>query len=444
MFMQLIKFSILLTANLLPAVQSAALPAKTLDTDSLVLMDEEFYSFEQFLSDFSRYYDNRDEYLERERIFYENLRKIVAHNRNQEVERSRNVSYGHYWMGVSQWADRAADELFRGYDKHQSEFVRSVSSDIASAHRQLRWSSAKDLSSDVVSQSFAEKVGLTIDSVDDLPKFVDWRMKGVTTPVKLQGMCGSCWAFASTAVLESHIAIQTGFLFELSTQQIVSCTKNPFHCGGSGGCTGATAELAFNHVREFGAVQEWQYGYQDSEGLPLNCSLLSASIQNNREEKFFHSAVAGLSEYVTLPSNNYTILMNVVAKIGPVAVSVACLPWHLYKSGVFYEPMSNDSTSSTDLNHLVVLEGYGTDKETGEDFWIVRNSWGPQWGEHGYIRLRRIGDSECAIDKSPSNGIGCALDPYGKSVVPPSQKICGNSGILFDSVIPLGVFLINK
>jgi cathepsin L len=436
MYIYLITFSIVFTANLWPVVQSAALPAKTFDNDASVLLDEDLYSFEQFLSDFSRYYDNRNEYAEREHIFYENLRKIVAHNRNQEKQRSRNVSQGHYWMGVNPWADRRADELFRGYDKYQSDVARSVSFDVASAHRQLRLSKFKELESHRVAQILSEKLGLTVDSVDDLPNFVDWRLKGVTTPVKSQGMCGSCWAFASTAVLESHVAIETGILFELSPQQIVSCTENPFHCGGDGGCTGATAELAFNHVREFGAVQEWQYGYQDSEGLPINCTLSS------RGKRFFHGAVAGISGYVTLPSNNYTILMNVVAKIGPVAVSVACLPWHLYKSGVFYEPMNKDSNSSSDLNHLVVLEGYGTDDDTGDEYWIVRNSWGPQWGEHGYIRLKRIGESECAIDKTPSDGTGCTLDPYGKSVVPPPQKICGNSGILFDSVIPLGVFLI--
>lgn len=432
--MYMIIFSIILTAHLLPVLQSAALPAKFLDHDASVLFDEESYSFEQFLSDFSRYYDNRNEYVEREHIFYENLRKIVAHNKNQKVQLSGNVSSGHYWLGVNPWADRRADELFRGYNKYQSGSARSFSLDVASGRRQLRWSNSKELE---------EKLGFTVDRVDELPIFVDWRMKGVTTPVKSQGMCGSCWAFASTAVLESHVAIETGFLFELSPQQIVSCTLNPFHCGGTGGCAGATAELAFNHVKEFGAVQEWQYGYQDGEGLPINCSLSSDTNRStSKGKKYFNGAVAGISEYLTLPSNNYTILMNVVAKMGPVAVSVACLPWHLYKSGVFYEPMNENSKTSSDLNHLVVLEGYGTDEDTGEDYWIVRNSWGPQWGEHGYIRLKRVGEKECSIDRTPSDGIGCTLDPFGQNVVPPPQKICGNSGILFDSVIPLGVFLI--
>ena len=423
---------------LFSGVQAAALPAKTPNIDELLLLDEESYSFTQFLSDFGRFYDDRIEYLKRERIFYENLRTIVAHNRKQQFQKS-NVADGHYWMGVNPWADRRADELFRGYDKRPS-FLRFDSQsnsfdDIISSQKQRRQSSSPVLTDENESHLFAEKVGLTIDTVSNLPKFVDWRLKGVTTPVKSQGMCGSCWAFASAAVLESHVAIQTNLLFEFSPQQLVSCAQNPSHCGGNGGCAGATAEIAFNHVKEFGAVAEWQFGYQDNNGAPINCTL-------SVEDKFYRGAVAGITDYLTLPSNNYTVLMNVVAKMGPVAVSVACLPWHLYKSGIFYHHMSKESNSSTDLNHLVVIEGYGSDDEIGLDYWIVRNSWGPRWGEHGYIRLKRIGEKECAIDETPANGIACTLNPDGSSVVPIAQKICGNSGILYDSVVPLGGYLL--
>jgi len=81
-----------------------------------------------------------------------------------------------------------------------------------------------------------------------LPAHVDWREQGVVTPVKDQGSCGSCWAFASTATVESHAAINSGELRVLSTQQFVSCVANPYACGGSGGCGGAITELAFQYV----------------------------------------------------------------------------------------------------------------------------------------------------------------------------------------------------
>jgi cathepsin L len=434
--------AVLLIVARLGPIQAAALPAGTPNVGEAILLDGDTYSFEQFLSDFGRFYHDKNEYLERESIFYENLQNIILHNRNQQAQRTVKTSAGQYWMGINPWADRRANELFRGYDKYQSTIVRLTSSiEISSEQRQLRHYSQRDAIDEDTSKTFLEKYGHSIDFIEDLPKSVDWRLKGVTTPVKSQGMCGSCWAFASTAVLESHIAIQTGILYDLSPQQLVSCAPNPYHCGGNGGCNGATAELAFDLVQELGIVQEWQFGYQDSEGAPINCTL-TRSRTNSDGKTYFHGAVAGITEYVTLPSNNYTILMNTVAKVGPVAVSVACLPWHLYQSGIFYQPMKTNSSATTDLNHLVVLEGYGFDEETGEEYWIVRNSWGPRWGEHGYIRLKRVGESECGWDTTPDDGISCTLDPDGNAIIPLPQHICGNSGILFDSAIPLGCHLI--
>ena len=272
----------------------------------------------------------------------------------------------------------------------------------------------------------------------------------MTTPVKSQGQCGSCWAFASTAVLESHIAIQTGYLYDLSPQELVSCAKNPYHCGGSGGCNVATADIAFTLVQQYGIVQEWQFGYQDNNAQIINCTLTTseAVLTNNTNRTYFHGSVASITDYMVLPSNNYTVLMNVVAKYGPVAVSVACLPWHFYQSGIFYAPMNSSITSTTDLDHLVVLEGYGTDVDTREDYWLVRNSWGPRWGEHGYIRLKRQSwnneeEKECGYDTTPADGTACTIDPEtGNEIVPLPQKICGNSGILFDSAVPIGGYLL--
>ena len=96
------------------------------------------------------------------------------------------------------------------------------------------------------------------DTAGDL----DWRDRGAVTDVKDQGQCGSCWAFAATAVLESHIAIETGTLFNLAPQEFVSCMPNPEKCGGTGGCSGATVDLAFDYaMKNGGIVQEYQMGY---------------------------------------------------------------------------------------------------------------------------------------------------------------------------------------
>lgn len=99
------------------------------------------------------------------------------------------------------------------------------------------------------------------------------------------------------------------------------------------------------------------------------------------------------------------------------------------------------------------MEGYGTDKETGEDYWLIRNSWSPTWGEDGYIRLLRQDPEKlnrkehddgfyCAVDKTPSDGAACSKDDDGNDIVPEPIEICGNSGILFDVSIPIGGHLL--
>ena len=221
----------------------------------------------------------------------------------------------------------------------------------------------------------------------DLPKEIDWRKSGsFTTPVKNQGHCGSCWAFASTAVLESHIAIQTGKLFSLSMQELVSCAPNPNQCGGTGGCAGATSELAFDFVAHHGVVEEYSFGYQSYHGDKINCTILPAMEGEDSTGGFTprvdddaeaDGAVASIVGYSKLPMNQYKALMIAVATLGPVSVSVAASGWGLYKGGIY----NDDKDDTRTINHAVVLEGYGTDEATGQDYWLVRNSWGPLWGK---------------------------------------------------------------
>lgn len=334
---------------------------------------DESYSFQDYIHDFGKEYETPHEYQLRQGIFQENLQHILEHNERQPrtpmtlPSRAR----GHV-LGVNDWTDTRADELPMGYEK---------TSKLTSASREGATTSRTALRSLKLKR---DELPFLVDDVADLPASVDWRRKGVVTPVKNQGGCGSCWAFASTAVLESHIALQTGVLYELSEQELVSCSENPNHCGGNGGCTGATAEIAFDFVVQNGIVEEWAFGYQDAHGADIECSLLDGKKKNGASSSFIKGSVASIQGYFTLPSNNYTVVMNTIAKLGPVTVSVACSPWHLYEGGVFYAPMNDPH--SADVNHLVVLNGYGTDEETGEDYWLIRNSWGPRWGEGGMLK----------------------------------------------------------
>jgi cathepsin L len=236
--------------------------------------------------------------------------------------------------------------------------------------------------------------------------------------VKDQGHCGSCWAFASTATVESHVALSTGLLFDLSVQQMAMCAPNVNECGGVGKCEGSTAELAFEYVTgSRGLYQEYQYGYESYYGKDYECALPGLS-----------KPVATVNGYVKLAGNNYTELMNAVATVGPVAINVDASTWHAYESGVF----NGCNQEVPDVNHVVVTVGYGVDADTKEKYWLVRNSWSPGYGEQGYIRLLRTDedDTNCGMDKTPQDGVECkgSTDPV---------KVCGTCGSIYDSSYPI-------
>ncbi len=258
--------------------------------------------------------------------------------------------------------------------------------------------------------------------LSSIPKNVDWRTKGVVTAVKSQGGCGSCWAFASTAVIESHVAINSSKLYDLSPQQIATCTPNPSECGGKGNCQGATSELAFEYVsNSIGLFDEFQLPYTEYYGTEARCQLPNTTPK------------AKISGYVKLEENNYEQLLYSVATLGPIAVSVDASTWHSYSSGIF----NGCDQENPDINHAVVLVGYGTDQLTGLDYWLVRNSWSASWGEAGYIRLLRQKqntegeEDNCGLDITPEDGTACAGDTT-------PVKVCGTCGILYDSSYPIG------
>ena len=194
------------------------------------------------------------------------------------------------------------------------------------------------------------------------------------------------------------------------------CAPNPDSCGGTGGCGGSTAELAFEYAsgpNSPGLLEEFQYPYTSYNGQDFACvNQISSPVR--------------IGGYVQLPSNNYTALMNAVANVGPVTLTVAANSWGAYQGGIF-----SGCGSDMDLNHVVVLMGYGV--ENGTKYWLVRNSWSPAWGENCYIRIVRSDDDEsvCGIDDTPQDGSAC--EGQTRPV-----KVCGSCGLLYDSAYPVG------
>ncbi len=233
---------------------------------------------------------------------------------------------------------------------------------------------------DKLSSSSSPFVDNNVCLDDSLPSSVDWRDKNVVTPIKNQGQCGSCWTFSTTGSIESHNAIKTGKLVSLSESQIVDCDVN----GTDSGCDGGLMDDAFKYIMKVGGLEtEKNYPYvAEDEKCSFNKDKVVVSITGYKD--------------VTGGEND---LKKTIAEVGPVSVGIDAShsSFQFYSSGVYYEP----ECSTTMLDHAVLAVGYGT-TANGTDYWIVKNSWGDNWGMKGYIYMARNRDNNCGIATQPS------------------------------------------
>jgi C1A family cysteine protease len=211
-----------------------------------------------------------------------------------------------------------------------------------------------------------------------LPDNYDWRTKGVVGDVKDQGQCGNCWAFSAISSLESQLSILTNINYIFSEQEITHCVKNVDTC-----CDGCNGEMY--------AVYDYLSGIEDE---------LNENYSYSATDGFCKSSVPyNVSGYKSIIPNNEHILKYYLFNIGPISVGVnANRDWQLYKNGIYDPETENCPNSNGDIDHGVVIVGYGSDN--GLNYWIIRNSWGKDWGENGYIRISR-GKNTCGVANSP-------------------------------------------
>jgi cathepsin L len=206
---------------------------------------------------------------------------------------------------------------------------------------------------------------------------VDWRLDAVSD-IKDQGDCGSCWSFSATGALEGQLAIQKDLMVSLSEQNLVDCSRDY----GNAGCNGGYMDSAFDYIHDNGIMKEDAYPY---EGVDRDCRYDPSR------------SVTSLTGYYDLPSGSESALEDAVSNVGPIAVAIdATAELQFYYYGIFYDETCNE----TDLNHGVLVVGY--DSESGQDYWIVKNSWGIRWGEQGYWRQARNRGNNCGIASQAS------------------------------------------
>ncbi|KAF7841020.1 cysteine protease RD19A-like [Senna tora] len=318
------------------------------DVDDLRLGAEHHFSL--FKDRFGKSYSSKEEHDYRFKVFKANLRRAQRH---QKLDPSAV-------HGVTQFSDLTP-----------SEFRKTVL-----GLRGLRLP--------------ADANKAPILPTDDLPQDFDWRDRGAVTAVKNQGSCGSCWSFSTTGALEGAHFLATGNLVSLSEQQLVDCDHecDPEEQGScDSGCNGGLMNSAFEYILKSGGImreEDYPYTGSDRGTCKFDKTKIAASVAN--------FSVVSLDED--------QIAANLV-KNGPLAVAINAAYMQTYVGGV-----SCPYICARRLDHGVLLVGFGSAgyapiRFKEKPYWIIKNSWGENWGENGYYKICR-GRNVCGVDSMVS------------------------------------------
>jgi len=217
----------------------------------------------------------------------------------------------------------------------------------------------------------------TVLDTTNLADEVNWVTKGAVTPVKNQGQCGSCWAFSTTGSVEGAEFLATGKLQSFSEQQLVDCDKV------DQGCNGGLMDNAFKYIEKSPLMLESEYPYRGTHHFWNKCKFDATK------------AVGKVTGFTDVVKDATGANLKAALAKGPVSVAIEAdqTVFQSYKTGVI-----TSSKCGTQLDHGVLAVGYGT--EDGNDYFLVKNSWGPSWGASGYVKIGAA--NVCGINAQPS------------------------------------------
>ncbi|XP_020245251.1 cysteine proteinase 1-like, partial [Asparagus officinalis] len=334
-------------------------PANNIDDDHL--LNAELH-FTNFLKNFKKSYSTPEEHNYRLGVFKANLRRARKHQRLDPTA----------VHGITKFSDLTPEE----FEKFLG--LRRKKMDLKGAHE------------------------APILPTSDLPEEFDWRDHGAVTGVKNQGACGSCWAFSASGALEGANFLATGKLVSLSEQQMVDCDHecDPSEADACDqGCSGGLMTTAFQYLLKSGGLErekDYPYTGTDRDTCKFDKSKISASVTN----------------FSTISINEDQIAANLV-KHGPLAIGINAVFMQTYIGGV-----SCPYICGRHLDHGVLLVGYGSAgwapiRLKNKPYWIIKNSWGENWGENGYYKICR-GHNVCGVDSTVSTVSALHATPQGE------------------------------
>jgi C1A family cysteine protease len=312
------------------------------------------YEFNNFINKYNKKY-NKDEIHDKFIVFSNNLFKIKNHEFN-------------FHLDINTFADLSQEE-FKGFITNH--FLRKNIKTYNNIVQRLR-----PINNKAICNSFIPYKNTSL-----LLNELDWRQLGAVTLPKDQGQCGSCWSFSASGAMEGAWAIKHKELISLSEQHLIDCSTSY----NNNGCQGGLMDSAFEYVIDSGGMcSESEIPYDGKQHLFCkSCSY-----------------VINIKSCIDVTPNNQIHLKEAV-NIGPVSVAIEAdtSVFQFYSSGII------DSVKcGTNLDHGVLIVGYGT--ENGKDYWLVKNSWGINWGDGGFVKIARSSSIDdpgiCGIAMQPS------------------------------------------